>query len=82
VTDTDPRITEVLLERLRAMEPGELLVQALRLSELAIRVSEAGVRKAHRNASDRDVFLRAAAGTRSARGDRTYAASSVTTSTP
>jgi predicted RNA-binding Zn ribbon-like protein len=60
-TDTDPRAMEVWLDLLRRMSPGEKLAAALHLSELALRMSEAGVRAAYPRASDREVFLRAAA---------------------
>jgi hypothetical protein len=61
LTDTDPRAREVWLELLRKMGPEERLAQALHLSELGLRVSEAGVRLAYPEASEREVFLRAAA---------------------
>lgn len=61
LSDTDPRAAEVWLELLCAMPPEERLAQALKLTELAFRVSEAGVRMAYPEASDREVFLRAAA---------------------
>jgi len=61
MTDTDPRAREVWLDLLRKMRPEERLAQALRLSEMALRVSEAGVRLAYPRASEREVFLRAAA---------------------
>jgi hypothetical protein len=61
LSDTDPRAAEVWLELLRAMPPEERLAQALKLTDLAFRVSEAGVRMAYPEASDREVFLRAAA---------------------
>jgi hypothetical protein len=60
LTDTDPRAMEVWLDLLRKMPPEERLTQALHLSDLALRVSEAGVRFAHPEASEREVFLRAA----------------------
>jgi hypothetical protein len=49
-----------LLDLLRNMSSREKLVQALRLSQLAIKLSEAGVRLAHPSADEREVFLRAA----------------------
>lgn len=60
-TDTDPRAMEVWLDLLRRMTPGEKLASALNLTELALRMSEAGVRAAYPQACEREVFLRAAA---------------------
>jgi hypothetical protein len=60
-TDTDPRALEVWHHLLRSKSPGERLMMALDLSELAIRMSEAGVRAQFPEASEREVFLRAAA---------------------
>jgi predicted RNA-binding Zn ribbon-like protein len=60
-TDTDPRALEVWRNLLRSKTPGERLMMALQLSEMAIRMSEAGVRTQYPNASEREVFLRAAA---------------------
>ena len=60
-TDTDPRAMEVWLELLRKMTPEEKLARSLELSELAFRMSEAGVRRAYPHAGEREVFLRAAA---------------------
>jgi hypothetical protein len=61
VTDTDPRVTEVLLERLRAMEPGEKLAATLGASQLVLQMYEMGVRRSHPAADDREVLLRVAA---------------------
>ena len=61
LSDTDPRAKEVWIELLRKMGPEGRLAQALQLSDLGLRVSEAGVRLAHPEASEREVFLRAAA---------------------
>ena len=52
---------EVWLDLLGAKSPGERLMMALDLSDLAIRMSEAGVRAQHPHVSEREVFLRAAA---------------------
>jgi hypothetical protein len=52
---------EVWLEVLRNKRPGERMQIALDLTELAIRVSESGVRARYPNASEREVFLRAPA---------------------
>jgi hypothetical protein len=60
LSDTDPRAKEVWIELLRKMGPEGRLAMALRITDLAFRMSEAGVRQAHPHASDREVFLRAA----------------------
>ncbi|MBV8841635.1 MAG: hypothetical protein JO307_02390 [Bryobacterales bacterium] len=60
-TDTDPRVMEVWLDLLRHMDPGEKLAQSLNLTNMAFRLSEAGVRLAHPDADEREIFLRAAA---------------------
>jgi len=60
-TDTDPRAMEVWLELLRHKPPGERLATTLGLADLALKMAEAGVRKMHPQASDREVFLRVAA---------------------
>ncbi len=59
--DTDPRAMEVWLDLLRSKTPGERLATALDLSNFALQFSEMGVRKAHPDADDREVFLRVAA---------------------
>jgi hypothetical protein len=60
-SDTDPQAMEVWLDLLRRMTPGEKLAATLNLSAFALQMSEAGVRSLHPLASDREVFLRAAA---------------------
>ena len=42
------------------MPPGERLASTLRLSDLALKMAEAGVHKMHPHAPDREVFLRVA----------------------
>jgi hypothetical protein len=59
-TDTDPRAMEVWLELLRQKAPGERLASTLTLSDLALKMAEAGVRKMYPEAPDREVFLRVA----------------------
>jgi hypothetical protein len=59
-TDTDPRAMEVWLELLRQKAPGERLSATLGLADLALKMAEAGVRKAHPQAPDQEVFLRVA----------------------
>jgi len=60
-SDTDPRAMEVWLEILRRKTPEEKIAMAFKLSEFAIRVSEAGVRARYPEAGEREVFLRSAA---------------------
>ena len=60
-TDTDPRAMEVWLELIRQKPPGERLATTLSLADLALKMAEAGVRKMHPEAPDREVFLRVAA---------------------
>jgi predicted RNA-binding Zn ribbon-like protein len=60
-TDTDPRAMEVWLDLLRQKPPGERLATTLALTDLTLKVTEAGVRASHPQASDREVFLRLAA---------------------
>ena len=44
-TDTDPRAMEVWLELLRQMPPGERLASTLGLSDLALKMADAAVRR-------------------------------------
>ena len=60
-TDTDPRVMDVWLEMLREKTPGERIAMAFGLSEFAIKMSESSQRAAHPGATDREIFLRAAA---------------------
>jgi hypothetical protein len=60
-THTSPQAMEIWLDILRNKKPGERMAMALQLTEFAIRVSESGVRARYPNASEREVFLRAAA---------------------
>jgi hypothetical protein len=60
-TDTDPRAMEVWLGVLRAKTPGERIDVALNLTDFALRMAESGVRANHPHASEREIFLRAAA---------------------
>jgi Rv0078B-related antitoxin len=52
---------EVWLELLRQKAPGERLAATLGLADLALKMAEAGVRRMHPQAPDREVFLRVAA---------------------
>ncbi len=60
-TDTDPRAMEVWLELLRGKTPGERIAMAFDLTDFALRMAESGVRLNHPEASEREIFLRAAA---------------------
>lgn len=60
-SDTDPKALEVFLDLQRAMSPAEKLAHTLELSEIVMRLSEAGVRSLYPGADDREVFLRMAA---------------------
>ena len=60
-TDTDPRTMDVWLEVLRRMTPGERIDATLDLSNLALQMSDAGVRSVFPMADDREVRLRVAA---------------------
>jgi hypothetical protein len=59
--DTDPRALEVWLDLIRGKTPGERIEMAFRLTDLALRMAEAGVRARYPEASEREVFLRSAA---------------------
>ena len=60
-TDTDPRAMEVWLDLLRRKTPGERLGTTLQLSDLALRMNEAGVRSQHPHASEEEILVRVAA---------------------
>ena len=60
-TDTDPRVLEVWMDMLHAKTPGERILMTLEMSDFAFRLSESGVRERYPAASEREVFLRAAA---------------------
>jgi hypothetical protein len=59
--DTDPRAMAVWLEALRKKTPGERMAMAFEMTDFALRMAEAGVRARHPDASEREIFLRAAA---------------------
>jgi hypothetical protein len=61
LTDTDPRAAEVLLSLQRRMPPGKKILTVFALSDMLMRLSEAGVRHLYPDADGREVFLRAAA---------------------
>ena len=56
-----PSPMEVWLDLLRRMTPAEKIAAVFNISQLAIDLSEAGVRTAYPDADDREVFLRTAA---------------------
>ena len=60
-TDTDPRAMEVWLELLRQKTSGERIAMAFELTDFALRMAESGVRARYPGASEREIFLRAAA---------------------
>jgi hypothetical protein len=59
--DTSPEALEVWIQALRRMTDGQRACIALSLSGQAIRLSESGIRAMYPHASEREVFLRAAA---------------------
>jgi hypothetical protein len=56
--DTSPEAWQVWLELVRKMTPAERLQRALDLSETVRELGKAGIREAHPDASEREVFLR------------------------
>jgi hypothetical protein len=60
-SDTDPRAMEVWLGVLRGKTPGERIATAFELTDFALRMAESGVRARYPKASEREIFLRAAA---------------------
>jgi hypothetical protein len=61
LSDTEPSVNEVLFAARRSLPPGDKVRQVFELTELLLRLSEAGVRRMYPDADDREVFLRAAA---------------------
>lgn len=51
---------EVWLDLLRRMTPGDKIAAVFSLNQLVLHVAESGERLAHPEASDREIFLRAA----------------------
>jgi hypothetical protein len=60
-SDTDPRAMEVWLNLLRQKTPGERIAMVFELTDFAIAMAESGVRARYPEASEREIFLRAAA---------------------
>jgi hypothetical protein len=58
--DTSPEAWKVLMERIRQMTPEERLQRCLELTENMRLNALAGLRQAFPNASEREIFLRAA----------------------
>lgn len=52
---------EIWLAALRAKTHGERLLMVFEMSEFAVKMSEAGLRARHPEASEREMFLRSAA---------------------
>jgi hypothetical protein len=60
-SDTDPRAMEVWLDLLRKKPPADKIATALAFSDFVFHMSEMGVRIQYPQATEREVFLRAAA---------------------
>ncbi|MCL5743571.1 MAG: hypothetical protein M1541_06540 [Acidobacteria bacterium] len=60
-SDTDPRALEVFLSLQRRMTPGEKVAAVFQLSNMVLRLAEAGVRKLYPNAGEAEVLMRVAA---------------------
>jgi hypothetical protein len=61
MADTSEAAFQKVIELQRRMMPGDKLRHALEMSDMMMRMSEDNVRKLYPHASDREVFLRAAA---------------------
>ena len=59
--DTDPRALEVFLSLHHRMPAGQKIATVFELTNMVLKLSEAGVRRAYPHADDREVFLRVAA---------------------
>jgi hypothetical protein len=53
--DTSPDAHAAVIPARRAMAPGELIVEAIRLSDEAVAVAEAGIRARHPDYGDEQV---------------------------
>jgi hypothetical protein len=58
--DTSPEAWRVLMELIRRLPAEERLRRAMELSEMVRLAGEAALRRAHPNASEREIFLLAA----------------------
>ena len=61
VSDTDPMASQILLAIQRRLSPSDKVREVFALTDLVLRLSEAGVRHLYPGADEREVFLRAAA---------------------
>jgi len=61
LSDTDPQAAAVQLELIRRMSPSDKVRAVFEMTDMLMRLSEAGVRQLYPDASEREVFLRAAA---------------------
>jgi hypothetical protein len=59
-TDTDPRALEVFLERQRQMSAAEKIAAVFDLNRVVMRLVENHIRRRYPDATEREVFLRAA----------------------
>lgn len=59
LSDTDPKALDVFLDIQRRMTPEEKIQNVFRANELMKALAEAGVRRLHPEAGEREVFLRA-----------------------
>jgi hypothetical protein len=58
--DTSPEAWKVWLDLVRTLSPAEKLQRAIDLTAAARSLTAAGTRRAHPNASEREIFLRMA----------------------
>lgn len=58
--DTDAATMKIWVELLRKKTPGEKLAATFKLTDLAMELVRAGERMRHPEASEREIFLRAA----------------------
>ena len=61
LSDTDVSVAAVSLAAQRRLSPEEKVREVFALTNFLLRLSEAGVRRLHPDADDKEVFLRAAA---------------------
>ncbi len=59
--DTDPKALEVFLQIHRERSGGEKFADVFEMGEMIRQLTEANIRREHPEATDREVFLRAAA---------------------
>ena len=60
ISDTDPRVKEVLDDLYRKLSPWEKLQRVLDASSLVMQMQKAGIRTMYPQASEREIFLRMA----------------------